>query len=111
MIEVDRNAMSRQNPFSFGGLAVPGLRNRDPGAPCETSRGLEEVDSLAEHHELEGIATGLATEAVEDTLGVVDVKRWGFFGVKWAKAAVFPASLLERHRFRDQRDDIRGGTD
>src|SRR5262249_6448552 len=111
-VEVGRRAARGEERLALGpSRSRAGLGDRDAGALREEPRGLEELDPLAHHHELERVAARAAAEAVEELLRLVDVEGRGLLVVERAEAAVLAAGFLEGDRLGDEGDDVDGRPD
>ena len=91
-------------------LAVlPGLRvlvQGDPGPVGQESYGVDEVEMFGGPDECDGIARGLAAEAVVEALLGVDAERRALLGVERAQACPAAADPLERGVLADEGDDV-----
>ena len=91
-------------------LAVlPGLRvlvQGDPGPVGQEPYGVDEVEVLGGPDEGDGIARGLAAEAVVEPLLGVDAERRALLGVERAQAGPAAADPLERGVLADEGDDV-----
>jgi hypothetical protein len=74
----------------------------------ERAQRVAEFDTVAEHHELEHVATGLAAVAIEHLLGGADGEGRGLFLVEGAQTLVVLARALELHGLADQFHEVGG---
>ena len=110
MVELGRRKVSAQVRLALRRSTRPRLGNL---YACFTSQQLGRVEKLnvfAQHHELEGIASRLASEAVEQSLGVIDVERWSLLGMEGTESSVLPTDPLERYGLGNQGDDVDSGS-
>src|SRR5262245_41870633 len=109
--EFGRRLVGREERFTLGRAGLSGIGDGDPRAAREELDGIHELDVFAQHHELEEVPAGLAPEAVEESLGVVEVEGGSFLGMEWAEASELAAHSLESDRLAQQCHDVDRGTD
>ena len=82
------------------------LLDGDAHALRELLHRLDERQALQQHQELEGISTGLASEAVEDVLVWDDVEGGGLLLMERTQPLVGLAEAIERDMLLDDSDDV-----
>ena len=87
------------------------LADGDAGLVGQAADGVDEVEVLDGPHETDGVALGLAAEAVVEAVLGVDAERWGLLPVERAQALPPAAHLLECGVLTDQGDDVGLGPD
>ena len=94
--------------FIGGFAATFEPRKIDVGAIGELLECLHELDAIPAHDEIDGIAAGLAAEAVEELAIRVNAEAGRLLLVEGAKAAIPAAGAFELDRLADEFDDVGG---
>src|SRR5262249_42711118 len=87
-------------------LALPRLGYDDPRSDGERAHGLHERHTAHPHEEGEGVAAGVAAEAMKEAALGIDVKRRRLLGMERAEPDESSPALLERDVLGDHRGEI-----
>ena len=75
------------------------------------TKGIDKLQPIALHHKVDGIAAGFAPKAVKELSNRINIKRPGFFLMKWAKPNKFTPPPLKRNALTNEFDDVNASND